>query len=124
MQCNKAFRFARLLETRFRKSHLPEFIPMERFELHLVMSPISGENLMARKYSRSTSREVKNEMHRYKRGKAKLGKGGRVKSRKQAIAIALSKARKKGKKAPKRKLYKKFQLCAYKDDVLSLLSLT
>jgi Family of unknown function (DUF6496) len=46
---------------------------------------------------------VKNEMHRYKRGKAKSGKGGRVKSRKQAIAIALSKARKKGKKAPKKK---------------------
>ena len=58
---------------------------------------------MARKYSRSTSKEVKNEMHRYKRGKAKSGKGGRVKSRKQAIAIALSKARKKGKKAPKKK---------------------
>ena len=58
---------------------------------------------MARKYSRSTSREVKNEMHRYKRGTAKSGKGGRVRSRKQAIAIALSKARKKGKKAPKKK---------------------
>ena len=58
---------------------------------------------MARKYSRSTSKEVKNEMHRYKRGKAKSGKSSRVKSRKQAIAIALSKARKKGKKAPKKK---------------------
>jgi Family of unknown function (DUF6496) len=59
-----------------------------------------------RKYSPSASREVKNEMHRYKRGKAKSGpggKGGRVKSRKQAIAIALSKARKKGKKVPRRK---------------------
>ena len=30
-----------------------------------------------RKYSKSTSREVKNEMHRYKRGKAKSGKGGK-----------------------------------------------
>ena len=43
------------------------------------------------------------EMHRYKRGKAKSGKGGKggkVKNRKQAIAIALSKARKKGKKSP------------------------
>jgi hypothetical protein len=58
---------------------------------------------MARKYSRGASREVKNEVHRYKRGTAKSGKGGRVKSRKQAIAIALSKARKKGKKAPKKK---------------------
>jgi hypothetical protein len=59
-----------------------------------------------RKYSRSSGGEVKNEMHRYKRGKAKSGKGGRagkVKSRKQAIAIGLSKARKKGKKVPRKK---------------------
>ncbi len=59
-----------------------------------------------RKYSRSAQKDVKNEMHRYKRGKAKSGrggKGGKVKSRKQAIAIGLSKARKKGKKVPKRK---------------------
>jgi hypothetical protein len=61
---------------------------------------------MARRYSRSASKEVKNEMHRYKRGKAKSGKGGkggRVKSRKQAIAIGLSKARKKAKKVPNKK---------------------
>jgi hypothetical protein len=59
-----------------------------------------------RKYSQGSSRQVKNEMHRYKRGKAKSGKGGRggkVKSRKQAIAIALNKARKKGKKVPRKK---------------------
>jgi len=59
-----------------------------------------------RKYSRGASKEVKNEMHRYKRGTAKSGrggKGGKVKSRKQAIAIALSKARKKGKRAPRKK---------------------
>jgi uncharacterized protein DUF6496 len=59
-----------------------------------------------RKYSKGASREVKNEMHRYKRGTAKSGRGGRggrVKSRKQAIAIALSKARKKGKKVPRKK---------------------
>jgi hypothetical protein len=42
-------------------------------------------------------------MHRYKRGTAHSGKGGKVKSRKQAIAIGLSKARKKGKKVPRRK---------------------
>jgi Family of unknown function (DUF6496) len=61
---------------------------------------------MARKYPRSASSDVKREMHRYKRGEAKSGKGGRggkVKSRKQAIAIGLSKARKKGKKVPKKK---------------------
>ena len=59
-----------------------------------------------RKYSQGSSEEVKREMHRYKRGKAKSGKGGRggrVKSRKQAIAIALSKARKKGKRVPRKK---------------------
>ena len=44
-------------------------------------------------------------MRRYKKGTAKSGrggKGGKVKSRKQAIAIGLSKARKKGKKVPKK----------------------
>jgi hypothetical protein len=56
-----------------------------------------------RKYSRSAGSEVKSEMHRYKRGTAKRGRGGEVKSRKQAIAIGLSKARKKGKKVPAKK---------------------
>jgi Family of unknown function (DUF6496) len=59
-----------------------------------------------RRYSESAGRDVKNEMHRFKRGKAKSGpggKGGKVKSRKQAIAIGLSKARKKEKKVPKKR---------------------
>ncbi len=59
-----------------------------------------------RRYSRGAGTEVKREMHRYKRGTAKSGRGGRagkVKSRKQAIAIGLSKARKKGKKVPRKK---------------------
>lgn len=58
-----------------------------------------------RKYSLGASRSVKKEMHRYKRGQARIGKGGRggkVKSRRQAIAIGLSEARKKGKKVPKK----------------------
>lgn len=61
---------------------------------------------MARKYSRAASRDVKSAMRRRKRGTLKRGKGGRggkVKSRKQAIAIGLSEARKKGKKVPRRK---------------------
>jgi hypothetical protein len=61
---------------------------------------------MARKYSKSAGKDVENEMKRYKKGTAKSGKGGKggkVRSRKQAIAIGLSKARKKGKKAPKKK---------------------
>ncbi len=58
------------------------------------------------KYSRSASSDVKSEMHRYKRGKAKSGprgRGGKVKSRKQAVAIGLSKARAKGKKVSRKK---------------------
>jgi Family of unknown function (DUF6496) len=61
---------------------------------------------MARKYSRSASKDVKSAMRKRKRGTLKRGKGGKggtVKSRKQAIAIGLSEARKKGKKVPKRK---------------------
>jgi hypothetical protein len=59
-----------------------------------------------RRYSRSSGKDVEGEMRRYKRGTARSGpggKGGKVKSRKQAIAIGLSKARKKGKKVPKKK---------------------
>jgi hypothetical protein len=59
--------------------------------------------MTARKKSSSAFKEVKNEMHRYKRGSAKSGRGGKVKSRKQAVAVGLSKARKAGKKVPKKK---------------------
>jgi hypothetical protein len=49
-------------------------------------------------------------MHRRKKGKLKSGKGGKggtVRSRKQAIAIGLSEARKKGKKVPRKAARKK-----------------
>jgi hypothetical protein len=62
-------------------------------------------NTRRRRYSRSSGRDVESEMRRYKRGTARSGrggKGGKVKNRKQAIAIGLSKARKKGKKVPRR----------------------
>ena len=58
-----------------------------------------------RRYSRGAGDEVRREMHRYKRGSARSGRGGRagkVKNRRQAIAIGLSKARKKGAKVPKK----------------------
>ena len=61
------------------------------------------------KYSRSAGSDVKSETSRYKKGTAKSGpggKGGKVKSRKQAIAIGLSKARKKGRKVPKKRTTK------------------
>ena len=62
------------------------------------------------KYSRSAKKDVKSAMHRRKKGTLKSGKGGKggtVKSRKQAIAIGLSEARKKGKKVPKRRTARK-----------------
>ena len=61
---------------------------------------------MARKYSASTSKEDKSAVRRQKKGTLKSGKGGKggkVKSRKQAIAIGINEARKKGKKVPKKK---------------------
>ena len=62
------------------------------------------------KYSRSAKKDVKSAMRRRKKGTLKSGKGGKggtVKSRKQAIAIGLSEARKKGKKVPKRRTSRK-----------------
>jgi hypothetical protein len=64
---------------------------------------------MAR-YSKSAGKDVKSAVKRQKRGTLKSGKGGKggtVKSRKQAIAIGLSEARKKGKKVPRKKSSKK-----------------
>ncbi|HVV27947.1 MAG TPA: DUF6496 domain-containing protein [Rhizomicrobium sp.] len=65
---------------------------------------------MARKYSRGASKKVGRAMHERKKGTLRSGrggKGGKVKSRKQAIAIGLSEARKAGKKVPARKTAKK-----------------
>jgi len=67
--------------------------------------PEEGETEMAR-YGRAASKSVRSAMHRKKSGTLKSGrggKGGRVKSRKQAIAIGLSEARKKGAKVPRKK---------------------
>lgn len=58
------------------------------------------------KYSKKAQEKVEEIMHEYKRGKlrsGKRGKGGKVKSRKQAIAIGLSQARKSGAKVPEKK---------------------
>ena len=57
---------------------------------------------MARKYSRSASKDVERVMRKRKRGSLKSGSGRKVKSRKQAIAIGLSEARRKGKKVPRK----------------------
>jgi hypothetical protein len=63
---------------------------------------------MARKYSRSASKDVERVMHKRKRGSLKSGRSGKkVKSRKQAIAIGLSEARRKGKKVPRKRTGRK-----------------
>ena len=54
------------------------------------------------KYSKAAGKSVKKAMHKKKRGKLKSGSGRTVTSRKQAIAIGLSEARKKGAKVPKK----------------------
>jgi len=60
---------------------------------------------MARKYSKKAQSTVKSAMHKRKHGTLKSGRSGKtVKSRKQAIAIGLSEARKKGAKVPRKKL--------------------
>jgi hypothetical protein len=59
-----------------------------------------------RKYGKAAGKSVKSAMHRKKKGTLKSGRGGKggtVKSRKQAIAIGLSEARKKGAKVPRKK---------------------
>jgi hypothetical protein len=58
-----------------------------------------------RKYGKGAQESVKSALHRAKRGTLKSGKGRHpmVKNRKQAIAIGLSEARKKGAKVPRKK---------------------
>lgn len=63
---------------------------------------------MARKYSRSASKDVERVMRKRKRGSLKSGRSGKkVRSRKQAIAIGLSEARRKGKKVPRKRTGRK-----------------
>ena len=59
---------------------------------------------MARRYGRKAGRKVKRAMHEMKHGKLRMGRSHkRVKSRRQAIAIGLSEARRSGAKVPKRR---------------------
>ena len=56
------------------------------------------------KYGRKASQKVKRAMHERKRGSLRSGRSGKkVKSRKQAIAIGLSEARREGAKVPEKK---------------------
>lgn len=68
--------------------------------------PTKKKSSSRRKYSKGASKSVASAMRRKKSGtlrSGKAGKGGKVKSRKQAIAIGLSEAREKGAKVPKKK---------------------
>jgi len=63
-----------------------------------------------KKYGKAASKRVESAMRRRKKGTLKSGKGGKggtVKSRKQAIAIGLSEARAKGAKVPRKKSSRK-----------------
>ncbi|MDP9148560.1 MAG: DUF6496 domain-containing protein [Myxococcota bacterium] len=65
---------------------------------------MAAKKSSARKYSRGAGAKVAKAMHERKRGTLKSGGSGKtVKSKKQAIAIGLSEARREGKKVPKRK---------------------
>jgi hypothetical protein len=63
----------------------------------------SSSKKSTRKYSKAAGQSVETEMKEMKKGKLKSGSGKKVKSRKQAIAIGLSKARKAGEKVPPKK---------------------
>jgi hypothetical protein len=73
----------------------------------MAIKKCSGKKSGRRKYGPAASKSVESAMRREKRGTLKSGKGGKgavVKSRKQAIAIGLSEARKKGAKVPRKKV--------------------
>ena len=61
----------------------------------------SSKKSGGRKYGKAVGKQVEREMHEMHEGKLKSGRSGKkVTNRKQAIAIALSEARKKGEKVP------------------------
>ncbi len=63
----------------------------------------SSKKSSTRKYSPAAGKSVERELHAMKQGKLKSGRSGKkVTSRKQAIAIGLSEARKKGARVPKK----------------------
>jgi hypothetical protein len=75
------------------------------FSPHRLLLGVHRDETMARKYSKKAGQKVKKAMEERKKGTLKSGpggKGGKVTSRKQAIAIGLSEARKEGAKVPKK----------------------
>jgi hypothetical protein len=68
---------------------------------------MAGRKSSGRKYGKAASKRVESAMRRRKKGTLKSGSGQKVKSRKQAIAIGLSEARKKGAKVPRKRAGRK-----------------
>ena len=65
---------------------------------------MAAKKKSSRRYGNKAGQKVERAMHEMKRGKLKSGRSGRkVKSRKQAIAIGLSEARRAGGKVPKKR---------------------
>jgi len=72
----------------------------------VLCTTLAGTNGMA-KYGTGAKRRVKSAMHRKKKGTLRSSSGRKVRSRKQAIAIGLSEARRKGAKVPRKRRRKK-----------------
>ena len=69
--------------------------------VHILPRPVKNKTMA--KYSKGAQRKVEEAMHEKKRGTLRSGRSGKkVTSRKQAIAIGLSEARKRGAKVPKK----------------------
>jgi hypothetical protein len=74
------------------------------FQLPAIAGQLMWRFIMARKYSRASQEKVEKVMKERKAGTLRSGGSGKkVTSRKQAIAIGLSEARREGKKVPKKK---------------------
>ena len=72
-------------------------------EIYIVSPHLKGGVLMTKKYGEKAQESVKEAMHKMKKGQLESGKSHKkVTDKKQAIAIGLSEARKKGAKVPKK----------------------
>jgi hypothetical protein len=86
----------------------------ERF-LHESAGTVATKEEFMAKYGKKASHKVEKAMHERKRGTLKSGRSGKtVRSRKQAIAIGLSEARREGAKVPRKRAAKKSRKTARK----------
>jgi hypothetical protein len=77
--------------------------PRKKSSSGKTSSSSSRKSPSSRKTSKSASKDVESAMRRRKKGTLKSGSGKKVTSKKQAVAIGLSEARKKGKKVARKK---------------------